>query len=171
MNAPTVLSFFDKDTKSYGYVVADERAGICAVIDSVLDFDIKAGRTSTEGADALIAAVKERGWRTEWVLETHAHADHLTAAAYVKGQLGGELGIGANIPTVQETFRAIYNLGADFTSDGRQFDRLFADGADFSIGSCAQLDVRKVPSVELSRMKRVPLWSKNREGGPNSATQ
>ena len=134
MTAPTVLSFFDKDTKSYSYVVADERAGICAVIDSVLDFDIKSGRTSTEGADALVAAVKERGWRTAWVLETHAHADHLTAAPYVKAQLGGKLGIGANIPTVQETFRAIYNLGADFASDGRQFDRLFADGEEFRIG-------------------------------------
>ena len=134
MTTPTVLSFFDKDTKSYSYVVADEQAGICAVIDSVLDFDIKSGRTSTEGADALIAAVKQRGWRTEWVLETHAHADHLTAAPYVKAQLGGKLGIGANIPTVQATFRAIYNLGSDFASDGRQFDRLFADGEEFRIG-------------------------------------
>jgi glyoxylase-like metal-dependent hydrolase (beta-lactamase superfamily II) len=135
MTAPTVLSFFDKDTKSYSYVVADEQDGTCAVIDSVLDFDIKSGRTGTEGADALIAAVKERGWRTEWVLETHAHADHLTAAPYVKAQLGGKIGIGANIPKVQETFRAIYNLGADFASDGRQFDQLFADGAEFKIGS------------------------------------
>jgi glyoxylase-like metal-dependent hydrolase (beta-lactamase superfamily II) len=134
MITPTVLSFFDQDTKSYSYVVADERAGTCAVIDSVLDFDIKSGRTSTEGAAALIAAVKERGWRTEWVLETHAHADHLTAAPHVKAQLGGKLGIGANIPTVQETFRAIYNLGADFASDGRQFDQMFADGEEFRIG-------------------------------------
>ena len=135
MITPTVLSFFDKDTKSYSYVVADEQAGLCAVVDSVLDFDIKSGRTSTEGTDALIAAVKKHGWRTEWVLETHAHADHLTAAPYVKAQLGGKLGIGANIPTVQATFRAIYNLGADFASDGRQFDRLFADDAEFQIGS------------------------------------
>jgi glyoxylase-like metal-dependent hydrolase (beta-lactamase superfamily II) len=134
MIKPTVLSFFDKDTKSYSYVVADEKAGVCAVIDSVLDFDIKSGRTSSEGADALIAAVKERGWRTEWVLETHAHADHLTAAPYVKAQLGGKLGIGANIPAVQERFRAIYNLGTDFASDGRQFDRLFADGEEVRIG-------------------------------------
>ena len=84
MNTPTVLSFFDQDTKSYSYVMADERAGVCAVIDSVLDFDIKSGRTSAQGADALIAAVKTRGWRTEWVLETHAHADHLTAAPYLE---------------------------------------------------------------------------------------
>lgn len=134
MTAPTVLSFFDKDTKSYSYVVADESGGACAVIDSVLDFDVKSGRTRTKGADALIAAVQERGWRNDWVLETHAHADHLTAAPYVKARLGGKLGIGANIPKVQETFRAIYNLGADFVSDGRQFDRLFADGEAFRIG-------------------------------------
>src|SRR5262247_3331724 len=113
MTTPTVLSFFDTDTKTYSYVVADEGSGVCAVIDSVLDFDIKSGRTSTKGADALIAAVKQRNWRTDWVLETHAHADHLTAAPYVKAKLGGQLGIGATIPKVQETFRAIYNLGGD----------------------------------------------------------
>jgi len=134
MTAPKVLSFFDKDTKSYSYVVADESAGACAVVDSVLDFDIKSARTRTKGVDALIAAVRERGWRTDWVLETHAHADHLTAAPYVKARLGGTLGIGANIPKVQEAFRAIYNLGADFAADGRQFDRLFADGEEFRIG-------------------------------------
>ena len=135
MTDPTVLSFFDTATKSYSYVVADERTGACAVIDSVLDFDIKSGRTSTRGADALIAAVKQRNWRTEWVLETHAHADHLTAAPYVKAQLGGKLAIGANIPTVQETFRKIYNLGADFPADGGQFDQLFADAEEFKIGT------------------------------------
>lgn len=134
MTAPKVLSFFDKDTKSYSYVVADESAGACAVVDSVLDFDIKSARTRTKGVDALIAAVRGRGWRTDWVLETHAHADHLTAAPYVKARLGGTLGIGANIPKVQEAFRAIYNLGADFAADGRQFDRLFADGEEFRIG-------------------------------------
>jgi len=137
MTAPTVLSFFDTATKSYSYVVADESAGACAVIDSVLDFDIKSGRTGAEGADTLIAAIKQREWRTDWVLETHAHADHLSAAAHVKAQLGGRLAIGAQIPTVQETFRQIYNLGADFASDGRQFDQLFADGAEFKIGALA----------------------------------
>ncbi|HEV8390454.1 MAG TPA: MBL fold metallo-hydrolase [Dongiaceae bacterium] len=134
MTAPTVLSFFDAATKSYSHVVADEQAGVCAIIDSVLDFDIKSGRTSAGGADELIAAVKRKGWRAEWVLETHAHADHLTAAPYLKAQLGGKLAIGANIPTVQETFRQIYNLGADFSPDGRQFDQLFADEEEFKIG-------------------------------------
>jgi len=135
MAAPTVLSFFDNATKSYSYVVADEGSGVCAVIDSVLDFDIKSGRTSTKGADALIAAVKQRNWRTDWVLETHAHADHLTAAPYVKAKLGGRTAIGASIPVVQEAFRKIYNLSSDFTSDGGQFDHLFRDGEEFKIGN------------------------------------
>jgi len=135
MTAPTVLSFFDTATKSYSHVVTDEGAGVCAIIDSVLDFDIKSGRTSTAGADRLIAAVKQRGWRADWVLETHAHADHLTAAPHVKARLGGKIAIGATIPTVQQTFGKIYNLGADFPADGRQFDQLFADGDEFKIGT------------------------------------
>lgn len=137
MTASTVLSFFDAATKSYSHVVADEGVGACAIVDSVLDFDIKSGRTSTAGADRLIEAVKQRSWRTEWVLETHAHADHLTAAPYVRAQLGGQIAIGAQIPVVQETFSRIYNLGADFLADGRQFDRLFADGDQFTIGTLA----------------------------------
>ena len=132
---PTVLSFFDDATKSYSHVVADDGAKVCAIIDSVLDFDAKSGRARTSGADALIAAVKQRGWRTEWVLETHAHADHLTAAPHVKKSLGGKTAIGGKIPVVQETFRQIYNLGGDFTPDGRQFDHLFADGEEFKIGA------------------------------------
>ena len=135
MIAPTVLSFFDTATKTFSYVVADESAGVCAIVDSVLDFDIKSGRTTSAGADRLIEAVRQRGWRTEWVLETHAHADHLTAGAYVKARLGGSIAIGANIPVVQETFRKIYNLGADFSADGRQFDRLFEDNETFRIGN------------------------------------
>ena len=134
MTPPTVLSFFDNATKSYSHVVADADAGVCAVVDSVLDFDIKSGRTGTAGADRLVDAVKQRGWRTEWVLETHAHADHLTAAPYVKAKLGGTIAIGAQIPIVQRTFSGIYNFGADFPADGRQFDRLFADGEEFRIG-------------------------------------
>ena len=137
MAAPTVLSFFDDATKTFSYVVADESTGACAVIDSVLDFDIKSGRTGTEGADALIAAVKQRGWRADWVLETHAHADHLTAGPYVKAALGGQIAIGAQIPVVQATFARIYNLGSEFAPDGRQFDRLFADGDTFKIGTLA----------------------------------
>jgi glyoxylase-like metal-dependent hydrolase (beta-lactamase superfamily II) len=134
MTTPTVLSFFDIATKSYSHVAADENAGVCAVTDSVLDFDIKSGRTGTAGADRLIEAVRQRGWRTDWVLETHAHADHLTAAPYIKAKLGGRIAIGAQIPIVQQAFRAIYNLGHDFPADGRQFDRLFADGDTFQIG-------------------------------------
>src|SRR5262245_138639 len=107
MPSPTVLSFFDDATKSCSHVVADDGAKACAIIDSVLDFDAKSGRTRSTGADELIAAVKQRGWRTEWVLETHAHADHLTAAPHVKKQLGGKTAIGGKIPVVQEAFRQI----------------------------------------------------------------
>lgn len=134
MTAPTVLSFFDDATKTFSHVVADEGARACAVIDSVLDFDLKSGRTGTEGADRLIEAIRQRGWRTDWILETHAHADHLTAAPYLKARLGGRIAIGANIPVVQETFRRIYNLASDFPADGRQFDQLFSDGEGFTIG-------------------------------------
>jgi glyoxylase-like metal-dependent hydrolase (beta-lactamase superfamily II) len=135
MTAPTVLSFFDDATKSYSHVVADEGSGACAIVDSVLDFDIKSGRTGTKGVDRLIAAIQQRNWRAEWVLETHAHADHLTAAPHVKARLGGRIAIGANIPVVQETFRRIYNLDAGFTADGRQFDHLFGDGEEFRIAA------------------------------------
>ena len=134
MTPPTVLSFFDTATKSYSHVVADETAGICAIVDSVLDFDIKSGRTGTGSADRLIEAVQQRNWRADWVLETHAHADHLTAAPYIKAKLGGRIAIGAQIPIVQQTFRTIYNLGTEFPADGRQFERLFADGDRFQIG-------------------------------------
>lgn len=134
MTAPTVLSFFDEATKTFSHVVADEGARACAIVDSVLDFDIKSGRTGTEGADRLVETIRQRGWRTEWILETHAHADHLTAAPYLKARLGGRIAIGANIPVVQETFRRIYNLGSDFSADGRQFERLFGDGDTFRIG-------------------------------------
>lgn len=134
MTAPTVLSFFDTATKSYSHIVADAEAGLCAIIDSVLDFDIKSGRTGTEGADRLIEAVRQRNWRVDWVLETHAHADHFTAAPYIKAKLGGQIAIGAEIPAVQRSFSRIYNLGSDFPADGRQFDRLFADGETFRIG-------------------------------------
>jgi glyoxylase-like metal-dependent hydrolase (beta-lactamase superfamily II) len=135
MTAPTVLSFFDASTKTFSHVIADEGARACAIVDSVLDFDIKSGRTGTEGADRLVEAIRQRGWRTEWILETHAHADHLTAAPYLKARLGGRIAIGANIPVVQERFRKIYNLGADFLADGTQFEQLFADGDTFKIGS------------------------------------
>ncbi|WP_119302980.1 MBL fold metallo-hydrolase [Dongia deserti] len=134
MTAPTVLSFFDTATKSYSHIVTDADSGVCAVIDSVLDFDIKSGRTGTAGAGRLIETVKQRNWRTEWVLETHAHADHLTAAPYIKAKLGGKIAIGAQIPVVQQAFSRIYNLGGDFPVDGCQFDRLFADGEEFRIG-------------------------------------
>jgi glyoxylase-like metal-dependent hydrolase (beta-lactamase superfamily II) len=131
---PHIEAFFDPATWTLSYVVYDEPGGNCAIIDPVLDYDPKSGRTSTISADRIIAFVGEKRLRTEWILETHAHADHLTSADYLKNKLGGRTAIGKEISAVQETFKKIFNLGADFTPDGRQFDQLFADGDTFGIG-------------------------------------
>ena len=114
-------------------MVFDEPNGHCAIIDPVLDYDPRSGRTRTAFADKLIAFIEEKNLTTEWILETHAHTDHLTAAHYLKGRLGGKTAIGKEIPIVQETFRKIFNLETDFTPDGKQFDHLFADNEVFSV--------------------------------------
>jgi glyoxylase-like metal-dependent hydrolase (beta-lactamase superfamily II) len=132
---PEVKAFFDEATNTISYVVWDEATRAAAVIDSVLDFDVAAGRTASLAADRMIAFIKERGLACEWVLETHVHADHLSAAPYVQERLGGKLGIGANIIVVQDTFGKIFNAGTEFERDGSQFDRLFRDGDEFAIGS------------------------------------
>ena len=132
---PEVAGFFDDATFTVSYVIADPEARRCAIVDSVLDYDAKSGRTSTASADALIAHVRERGLSVDWILETHPHADHLTAAPYLKRALGGTIGIGEKVCRVQRNFRAVFNLGPDFRTDGSQFDRLFADGERFAIGS------------------------------------
>ena len=139
-----IHSFFDEATKSVSYILADPASKRCAVIDCVLDFDIRAARTSTDSADALIACVREQGYELEWILETHVHADHLTAAPYVKSALGGATAIGANVAKVQETFAGVFNAGPDFARDGRQFDRLFADGERFKIGEL-EVEVMHTP--------------------------
>ncbi len=131
---PAVTGFFDPATFTISYVVSDPATKRAAVLDSVLDYDPKAGRTSTASADALIAWVQDSGLTVEWILETHAHADHLTAAPYLKEKLGGEIAIGAHITTVQQTFAKVFNTGPEFATDGSQFDRLFADGERFAIG-------------------------------------
>ncbi|MGC2857200.1 MBL fold metallo-hydrolase [Novispirillum sp. DQ9] len=131
---PTVRTFFDEDTFTATYVVSDDAAGRCAIIDSVLDFDPKSGRTSTASADAVIAHVREAGFTVDWLLETHIHADHLTAAPYLKARLGGTVAIGAGISTVQKTFARIFNAEDGFATDGSQFDHVFADGDRFAIG-------------------------------------
>ena len=130
-----VTGFFDQATNTVSYIAFDPATRCCAVIDSVLDFDPASGRTSTEAADKLIARVREAGLTCEWVLETHVHADHLSAAPYVQEKLGGRLGIGEKITVVQETFGKIFNAGTEFQRDGSQFDRLFRDGDTFKIGS------------------------------------
>lgn len=132
---PQVEAFFDPATFTWSYVVSDPAMKRCAIIDSVLDYDAAAGRTSTASADRLIAHVREQGLVVDWLLETHVHADHLSAAPYLRQALGGQLGIGALITRVQDTFGKLFNAGGDFATDGRQFDRLFEDGDCFAIGS------------------------------------
>lgn len=131
---PSVRAFFDEATFTVSYVVRDPASSACAIIDSVLDYDPAAGRTSHGSADAVIAFVRAEGLKVIWQLETHAHADHLSAAPYLQAALGGRLAIGANIVRVQETFGTLFNAGPDFARDGRQFDHLFRDGERFAIG-------------------------------------
>ncbi|UWQ64029.1 MBL fold metallo-hydrolase [Leisingera caerulea] len=131
---PAVKAFFDEATNTVSYVVREPQGTACAIIDSVLDFDHAAGRTSTASADAIAAWVKAEGLRVEWILESHVHADHLSAAPYLQKQLGGKIGIGDRITVVQDTFGKIFNEGTEFQRDGSQFDRLFREGDSFMIG-------------------------------------
>jgi glyoxylase-like metal-dependent hydrolase (beta-lactamase superfamily II) len=134
---PKVTTFFHEPTFTATHVVADPATRRAAIIDSVLDFDEKAGRTSTRAADDIVAFVEREALTIDWLLETHAHADHLSAAPYLQEKLGGTLAIGAGITIVQEVFGKIFNEGTEFRRDGSQFDRLFADGDSFSIGDIA----------------------------------
>lgn len=132
---PIVQSFFDEETFTASYVVHDPATMRAAIIDSVLDFDPAAGRTSFASADAIIAYVEEKGLAIDWLLETHAHADHLSAAPYLQSKLGGQIAIGRAILAVQNVFGKMFNEGTEFARDGSQFDRLFDDGDIFAIGS------------------------------------
>lgn len=131
----TVKAFFDEPTFTASYVVHDPATHKAAIIDSVCDFDQPSGRTSFRSADAIVEYVKETGLTVEWILETHAHADHLSAAPYLKEKLGGKIAIGSKITTVQSVFAKIFNEGDDFPCDGSQFDNLLEDGDSFTIGS------------------------------------
>lgn len=131
---PDVTAFFDEATNTVSYVVREPSGSACAIIDSVLDFDQSSGRTCTASADEIIRHVKENELRVEWILETHVHADHLSAAPYLQDKLGGKIGIGGQIAVVQETFGKIFNEGTEFQRDGSQFDRLFTDQDSFHIG-------------------------------------
>ena len=132
---PQVHGIFDPVTWTVSYVVYDKDGGSCAIVDSVLDYDPKSGRTRTGSADKVIAFVKEKNLQVEWILETHAHADHITAASYLKAALGGKTAIGDRITTVQSVFKGIFNLESGFSTDGSQFNHLMKDGERFAIGS------------------------------------
>ncbi|MGP0174516.1 MBL fold metallo-hydrolase [Pseudomonas sp. NCHU5208] len=129
-----VKEFFDPATYTYSYVVIDPATQHCAIVDSVLDYDPASGRTSHASAERIVAYVKQRGLHVDWLLETHVHADHLSAAPYLKRELGGKLGIGEHITVVQSTFGKLFNAGSEFATDGSQFDHLFHDGDTFRIG-------------------------------------
>lgn len=131
----TTQGFFDPHTWTVSYVIWDDATGRAAVIDPVLDYDFKSGHTSTASADRLLAYVREKGLQVDWILETHAHADHLSGARYVQAQVGGLIAIGENIRTVQATFKKLFNLERSFLPDGSQFDHLLRDGEVFKIGS------------------------------------
>ncbi|NRG19984.1 MBL fold metallo-hydrolase [Rhizobiales bacterium] len=132
---PEVKAFFDPATNTISYVVKDPNSKSCAVVDSVMDIDYAAGRISFEHADEIISHIRDNGLKLEWLIETHVHADHLSAAPYIQEKLGGKIGIGRNITIVQDTFGKVFNEGTEFQRDGSQFDRLFEDGDAYEIGS------------------------------------
>ena len=131
---PIVHAFFDDATNTITYLAQDPAGRACALVDSVLDFDYASGRTDTRSADAVIAFVRAQALDVQWILETHVHADHLSAEPYIQGELGGKIGIGARIVDVQKVFGKVFNEGTKFARDGSQFDRLFADGDALMIG-------------------------------------
>ncbi|MFZ5751216.1 MAG: MBL fold metallo-hydrolase [Pseudomonadota bacterium] len=134
MKHPEVTAFFDEATFTVTYVVKDPDSTACAIVDSVLDFDYASGRTDTRSADEVIGFVRAQGLTVEWLLESHVHADHLSAAPYIQERVGGKIGIGDRITVVQDTFGKIFNEGTEFQRDGSQFDRLFKEGDTFRVG-------------------------------------
>ncbi len=134
MKHPEVTAFFDEATFTVTYVVKDPDSNACAIVDSVLDFDYASGRTDTRSADAVVAHVQANGLSVEWLLESHVHADHLSAAPYIQERVGGKIGIGDRITVVQDTFGKIFNEGTEFQRDGSQFDKLLKEGDTFEVG-------------------------------------
>ncbi len=134
MPQPDVTAFFHAASHTFSYVVADPATRRAAVIDAVLDYDAASGRSGHPSADALVAFVQAQGLAVDWIIETHVHADHLSAAPYVQAQLGGRIGIGEHVRAVQATFGELFNAGAGFARDGSQFDHLFADGERYLVG-------------------------------------
>ncbi|WP_377193836.1 MBL fold metallo-hydrolase [Ruegeria meonggei] len=132
---PEVFAFFDDATNAISYIVKDPASDACAVVDSVMDIDYAAGRITFDHADELIRVIKEKQLKLEWIIETHVHADHLSAAPYIQQELGGRIGVGSKITVVQDTFGKVFNEGTEFQRDGSQFDALFEDGDTYMIGT------------------------------------
>lgn len=132
---PDVSAHFDEATNTITYIVKDPNSNHCAIIDSVMDIDYAAGRITYAAADSLIAEIAERGLTLDWIIETHVHADHLSAAPYIQQKLGGKIGVGEKIMIIQETFGKIFNEGTEFQRDGSQFDALFKDGDTYMVGT------------------------------------
>ena len=141
---PDVRSYFDVKTNAACYILKDPKSNACAVIDSILDFDMASGTTHTAHADMLINEIKKNSWNLEWIIETHVHADHLSAAPYLSQKIGGKIAIGSNINAVQKVFGKIFNAGTEFQMDGSQFDRLFEDGDSFNVGQM-EVEVMHTP--------------------------
>lgn len=131
---PDVQAFFDEATNTITYIVKDPGSNSCAIVDSVMDIDYAAGRITFDHADELIHQIETQGLKLEWIIETHVHADHLSAAPYIQQKLGGKIGVGSKITVVQETFGKIFNEGTEFERDGSQFDALFEDGDTYMVG-------------------------------------
>ncbi|PRY76312.1 glyoxylase-like metal-dependent hydrolase (beta-lactamase superfamily II) [Yoonia maritima] len=132
---PDVSAHFDEATNTISYIVKDPTSDHCAIIDSVMDIDYAAGRITYDHADRLIKEVQDRGLTLDWIIETHVHADHLSAAPYIQQKLGGKIGVGSKIMVVQDTFGKVFNEGTEFQRDGSQFDALFEDGDTYKIGN------------------------------------
>lgn len=141
---PDVRSYFDVKTNAACYILKDPESNVCAVVDSILDFDMASGTTHTAHADMLINEIKKNNWKLEWIIETHVHADHLSAAPYLSQKIGGKIAIGSNINAVQKVFGKIFNAGTEFQMDGSQFDRLFEDGDSFNVGQM-EVEVMHTP--------------------------
>jgi len=132
---PKIVPFFDEETNTFSYVVSDPISSACAIIDSVLDFDMASGNVDHKSAQAIIRYIEDKSLDVEWIIETHVHADHLSAAPYLKERLGGKIAIGDKVSAVQEVFGKVFNAGPEFKSDGSQFDHLFTDGEQYQIGN------------------------------------
>lgn len=131
---PEVIKFFDEESNTFSYVVKDPNSSSCAIFDSVMDIDYAAGKITYDSADEIIAYIRDNNLSLEWLIETHVHADHLSAAPYIQEKLGGKIGVGEQITEIQETFGKVFNEGTEFQRDGSQFDKLFVEGDSYNIG-------------------------------------